>query len=113
LTQAASQPDAARRIGGAQALLPKTSRSAADDRDHVARQLRAMASLLRDVEVLATGADDSSLANPDLRQALDRLTATYRGDRGVRAFGAIDEALVALERNVGVKVIADWLMVQL
>ena len=113
LAQAAAQPDAARRIGGAQALLPKTNRSAADDRDHVARQLRAMASLLRDVGVLATGADASALANPDLRQALDRLTVAYRGDRGVRAFGAIAEALVALERNVGVKVIADWLMVQL
>jgi DNA polymerase-3 subunit delta' len=113
LTQAAAQPDPARRIGGAQVLLPKSAKTTAEDREQLASHLRAMASLLRDVEVLATGADDRTLANPDVRPALEHLSHTFRGDRGVRAFGAIDQALVALERNVGVKVVADWLVVQL
>ena len=50
---------------------------------------------------------------PDVRPALERLTQTYGGERGVRAFGAIDRALVALERNAGVKLVADWLVLQL
>jgi hypothetical protein len=53
------------------------------------------------------------LANSDVRPALERLTQTYRGERGVRAFSAIDRALVALDRNAGVKVVADWLVLQL
>jgi len=113
LAGAATQPDPARRIAGAQALLPKPTGSAAGDRDQLATHLRAMASLLRDVEVLATGADDGALANADVRPDLERLVPVYRGDRGVRAFGAIDQALVALDRNTGVKVIADWLVLQL
>jgi hypothetical protein len=31
----------------------------------------------------------------------------------VRAFSAIDEALVALDRNAGVKIVADWIVLQL
>jgi hypothetical protein len=72
-----------------------------------------MSSLLRDVEVLATQADARALANPDVRPALERLATTYRGERGIRAFTAIDRALVALERNAGVKIVADWLVLQL
>jgi hypothetical protein len=63
--------------------------------------------------VLATRADDRTLANPDVRPALERLTESYKGERGVRAFGAVDRALVALERNAGVKLVADWLVLQL
>ena len=29
------------------------------------------------------------------------------------AFSAIDQALVAIERNAGVKIVADWLVLQL
>ncbi|HMB78538.1 MAG TPA: hypothetical protein VKI43_00655, partial [Vicinamibacterales bacterium] len=75
--------------------------------------LRAMAVLLRDVEVLATGADERTLANADVRPALERLTETYRGERGTRAFAAVDRALFALQRNAGVKLVADWLVLQL
>jgi DNA polymerase-3 subunit delta' len=113
LAQASAQPDAARRIAGAQALLAKTGAGGAGDRDQLASHLRAMASLLRDVEVLGTDADAGALANPDVRPALERLAPAYRGERGVRAFAAIDQALVALERNAGVKVVADWLVLQL
>jgi hypothetical protein len=72
-----------------------------------------MAVLVRDVAVLATRADDRALANPDVRPAIERLTEAYRGERGVRAYTAIDQALAALERNAGVKVVADWVMLHL
>ena len=113
LAQASLQNEAARRIAGAQDLLAKTGAGGAGDREQLASHLRAMASLLRDVEVLATGADERALANPDVRPVLDRLAAAYRGGRGVRAFASVDEALVALERNAGVKIVADWLVLQL
>jgi len=107
------QKEPARRIAGGQDLLAKTGAGGATDREQLASHLRAMASLLRDVEVLATGADARALANSDVRPALDRLATAYRGDRGVRAFAAVDEALVALDRNAGVKIVADWLVLQL
>jgi DNA polymerase-3 subunit delta' len=113
LEQASLRTEPARRIAGAQDLLARTGAGGASDREQLASYLRAMGSLLRDVEVLATGADEGALANPDVRPALDRLRAAYRGDRGVRAFAAVDEALVALQRNAGVKIVADWLVLQL
>jgi len=113
LSHASATPDPARRIDGAKELLIKTGAGGAGDREQLASHLRAMASLLRDVEVLATRADDCALANPDVRPALERLTVAYQGERGVRAFSAIDRALGALERNAGVKVVADWLVLQL
>jgi hypothetical protein len=112
LAHAASTTDPRRRIEGAK-LLANTGAGGASDRAQLAVHLRAMASLLRDVELLAAHADASTLANPDVRPALDRLTQTYQGDRGVRAFTAVDRALVALERNAGVKTVADWLVLEL
>jgi DNA polymerase-3 subunit delta' len=113
LVRAASTPDARRRIEGARDLLGKTGRGGASDREQLAVNLRAIASLLRDVEVLATGADDHILANPDLRPALERLVPAFQGDRGVQAFAAVDRALAALDRNAGVKTVADWMVLQL
>ena len=110
-TEASSAGAPGRRLEGAKELLAKTGGSA--DREQLATHLRAMAVLLRDVEILAVRADDRTLANPDLRSALERLAPAYRGERGVRAFAAIDRALVALKRNVGVKLVADWLVLQL
>jgi DNA polymerase-3 subunit delta' len=113
LTFASQHREPGRRIEGAKELLGKPGANGAGDRNQLALHLRAMASLLRDVEVLATGADDRALANPDVRPVLERLMATYRGERGLRAFAAIDQALVALERNAGVKILADWMVLQL
>ena len=113
LAHASAHPEPARRIDGAKELLTGTGAGGAGDRAQLAVHLRAMASLVRDVEVLAAGADDRTLANPDVRPALERLTGSYRGERGVRAFAAIDRALVALQQNAGVKVVADWLVLQL
>jgi|RhiMetdeSRZDD1v2_1073273.scaffolds.fasta_scaffold70871_5 DNA polymerase III subunit delta' len=115
LAQAADDDEPARRLEGVKDLLTNTGggNSAAEDREQVASYLRAMESLLRDVEVLATRADDRALANPDVRPALERLAPAYGGERGVRAFTAIDRALMALDRNAGVKVVADWVVLQL
>ena len=112
LEQAAAQHDPARRVETAQQLITKPP-SGVTERDQLATHLRAMAVLLRDVEVLATGADERTLANADVRPALERLSATYRGERGTRAFAAVDRALFALRRNAGVKLVADWLVLQL
>src|SRR3954452_13123377 len=112
LESAARQSDPAARVQGAQQLITKPP-SGITDRDQLATHLRAMAVLLRDVEVVATGADERTLANADVRPALERLSATYRGERGTRAFAAVDRALVALQRNAGVKLVADWLVLQL
>jgi DNA polymerase-3 subunit delta' len=111
LAVAAASNDPAGRLDGAKLLLTKSG--SGSERDQLASHLRAMASLLRDVEVLATESDPAALANADVRPALERLAKGYGGERGVRAFGAVDQALVALDRNAGVKVVADWVMLQL
>jgi DNA polymerase III subunit delta' len=113
LTQASPAGDPGRRLESAKELLAKTGGTSATDREQLATHLRAIAAVLRDVEILAVHADDRTLANPDVRPALDRLTPAYRGERGVRGFAAIDRALIALKRNVGVKLVADWLVLQL
>ena len=70
-----------------------------------------MGSLLRDVALIAAGADRRALANSDVEPLLGRLSA-FEGERGVRAFAAIDQALAALERNAGIKIVADWVALQ-
>jgi DNA polymerase-3 subunit delta' len=112
LAQAAAQRDPARRIDSAKELLTKPA-SGVTEREHMAMHLRAMAVLIRDVAVLDTRADARALANPDVRPALDGLTTAYHGERGTRAFAAVDRALLALQRNAGVKLVADWLVLQL
>ena len=112
LSQAASNDDPRRRIEGAQQLLAKTGSGGAGDREQLATELRAMASLIRDVALLSTSADSRALANPGVQPAIERLSA-YQGERGIRAFTAVDRALTALDRNASVKVVADWLLLQL
>ena len=113
LAHAASTPDPRRRIDGAKDLLANTGSGGAPDRAQLSVHLRAMGSLLRDIELLATRAGAGRLANPDVRPALERLTGAYQGPRGIRAFAAVDRALLALERNAGVKTVADWLVLEL
>ena len=113
LAHAASTADPRRRIEGAKELLANTGGGGAADREQLAAHLRAMASLLRDVELLATGARSARARQSRRRAGARAADAAYQGERGVRAFAAVDRALVALERNAGVKVVADWLMLQL
>jgi DNA polymerase-3 subunit delta' len=107
------------RLAAAQALIARADGgkgkkgSAAATRAEVAERLQAMAALLRDVQVLATGAGGEWLANRDLRAELGGLARAFDGQRTVRAFAAVDRALYALERNVGHKNVADWIALEL
>jgi DNA polymerase-3 subunit delta' len=112
LSQAAVSDDGRRRIDAARELVGKSGGPAASERDQLAVHLHAMASLLRDLEVIRTAADRRILANPDVAPALERLTS-FSGERGRRAFQAIDEALGALDRYTNAKLVADWLVLQL
>jgi len=112
LMHVARTDDPRRRLESARDLLEKTGGGGAGDRDALSTTLRAMASLLRDAALLATRADRAALTNADLAPALERLSV-FHGERGIHAFAVVDEALVALERNAGVKIVADWVAVAL
>ncbi len=111
LMQAAASDDGRRRLESAKELVAKSS-SSISERDQLAVYLRAMSSLLRDVELLACGGDADTLANRDLQSALDRLTP-FGGARGRQAFMAVDRALAAVDRYANAKLVADWLVLQL
>jgi DNA polymerase III subunit delta' len=83
------------------------------DRDELARRLRLLSSMLRDLGVLLAEADPSALANGDIRPHLERLLPAFDGDRAVRAFGAVDRALSALDRNASPRIVADWVACQM
>jgi DNA polymerase-3 subunit delta' len=108
---AARSADPSRRLEAVRNLTGKATGQA--ERDQMAVSLRALASLLRDVGLLASSADPATLANADLQDDLGRLTQTFDSERSARAFAAVDRALAALERNVNPKVVADWLVLQL
>jgi DNA polymerase III subunit delta' len=114
LELAAASDEPRQRIEAAKDLLQGTGggNSAAEDRAQLGSHLHAMASLLRDMELVSTGAS-GALANPDLQSELDRLTKAYRDRRAMSAYGAVDRALLALDGNASVKIVADWLVLQL
>jgi len=99
--------DPRRRLDGAKAL------AGSGDREEVWRRLLALSSLLRDLSVLASRADERLLTNADLRTELQQFLRTFDGGRAVRAFSAVDRALAALDRNASPKIVADWLAFQL
>ena len=96
------------RLAGAKALGGDKS-----DRDELARRLRLVASLLRDLGLLHARADRASMANRDLEPALETLLGPFGSGRAVRAFAAVDRALMALDRNASPKIVADWLAFQI
>lgn len=104
--------DVRTRIERAKDLL-KGGGSAASEREHLSVQLQALASMVRDLGVLSTGADDRLLVNADLRGELDSLATSFDSERAVRVYAAVDCAHEALERNVSPKVVADWLALQI
>jgi hypothetical protein len=83
------------------------------ERNRLESCLRALASLLRDLGILAAHGDSRLLANADLAGELARLSKAFDSARTERAFIAVDDALVALDRNVSPKVVADWLVLRL
>lgn len=84
-----------------------------EQRNRLSVRLRILSSLLRDLGVLSAGADLQILANTDLRAELGQLAGAYDNDRSTRAFGIVDRALSALERNASPKIVADWLVLRI
>ena len=112
----AAAQDPRARLEGAKGLLAggvKSKAGSGSARNELGRRLRALTSLLRDLELVAAGADQRSLANLDLRDNLAGLAQTFGGGRGLRAFTVVNRALDATERNGSPKVVADWLACQL
>jgi len=85
----------------------------AGEREELATKVRMLASLVRDVALVAQGGADEALANADLAAELAGFAATFDNQRAVRAFGCADQALAALRRNASPKVVAAWLAVQI
>jgi hypothetical protein len=106
----ADSDDPRRRLEGAKTLTGAVH--GGSDREELARRLRALSSILRDLGVLLSRADERCLANADLRPLLQRLQRSFDGERAVRAFSAVDRALAALDRNASPKIVADWLAFQ-
>ena len=71
-----------------------------------------MTSLLPDLGLLVSGADERRLADADLKPLLSRLLKSFDGERALRAFSAVDRALAALDRNASPKIVADWVALQ-
>ena len=104
------------RLAGAKGLLDRKAGGGTAGkarRQELAHRLRALASLLRDVTLLASGADRAALANPDLHDRVAPLARPAAARWGVRAFATVDEALEATERNASPKVVADWVACRL
>jgi DNA polymerase-3 subunit delta' len=83
------------------------------DRGELARRLYALSSMLRDVAILASSGDERRLANADLKPQLQALLRSFDRGRVLNAFGAVDRALAALDRNASPKIVADWLAFQI
>jgi DNA polymerase III subunit delta' len=96
------------RLEQAKELL-KGSGSPALEREHLGVRLQALSSVVRDIGLLASGADARLLANLDRRSALDGLAPAFGQQRVEKAFMAVVRAQDALDRNVSPKVVADWL----
>jgi DNA polymerase-3 subunit delta' len=112
LQETARSTDASRRIGLARDLTGGKG-TPAEERNRLAVCLRSLGSLLRDITIIATGADRRSLANADLEAPLEKLSAAFDSERSLRAYAAVDRALGALERNASPKIVADWLLLEL
>ena len=112
LRQAAATGSASVRLQTA-AVVATGSSKKERTRDEIAIIVRMTASMLRDIELLNSHGDAGALANVMLKDELRSLTRAFSGSRARDAFMTMDRALVALERNAGVKVVADWVTTQI
>ena len=87
--------------------------SSAGERDELAARITMMASLLRDLALMADGGRPEQLANGDLAADLGDWARRSAAARACAAFAAADRAVAALRRNASPKVVAAWLAVQL
>jgi DNA polymerase-3 subunit delta' len=113
LLEETARANPAQRLEAVKSLTGTKGGTPAEERDRTSARCRALASLLRDLGVLTTGADRRVLANADLATELERLSQAFDRDRSLRAHASVDRALGALERNASPKVVADWLVLQL
>ena len=113
LQQTPGRADTQSRLQAASGAAYRRARRRSARREDLAVVLRLMASMLRDLEAINAGADRAVLANPLLTGDLEALARAFAGDRARDAFGAVDRALTALERNAGTKVVTEWLAVQM
>lgn len=111
LQQTSGRADTQARLQAATNLVGQKTKER--DREELTVVLRLTASMLRDIEAINSGADQRVIANPQLTGDLSALARAFSGDRARSAFGAVDRALTALERNAGTKVVAEWLAVQI
>ena len=88
LQSAAASSDPRRRLDGAKALV-----GGGGDRDDLSRRLLALSSLIRDLGLLQSRADERALANSDLRPQLAVAAAIVRRRPPVAAFATVDRAL--------------------
>jgi DNA polymerase-3 subunit delta' len=102
--------DARTRLERAKGML-KGGPVPAIERAHLGVRLQALSSLVRDVGLLASGADARLLTNLDRRSQLEQLARTFGSDRASRVFAAVTQAQDALDGNVSPKVVADWMSV--
>jgi DNA polymerase III subunit delta' len=109
LLAAATTPDLGARLGIARAVIGKPELT----RLELTAVLRVASSLARDLAAVHAGADRAVLANGDVADAVDRLAAQLQPAAASRAFATIDRGLAALERNVGPKLVADWVAVEI
>ena len=112
LAAVADARDPRARLEATRDLVGKGKGTGASEREALATHLHALASLLRDLGAMATGSP-AHLVNVDLQGSLGRIADRFDAERAVRAFGAVDEALVALEKNASPKIVADWIVLQL
>jgi DNA polymerase-3 subunit delta' len=111
LQTVSASTDPRRRLDGARTLA--AGGRAGTDRDELARRLRALATMLRDILLLKAPGDDRWLANADLKPVFKKVLHAFDAERALRGFAAIDKALDALDRNASPKIVADWIAFQL
>ena len=112
LAHALTSDDPRRRVEAAKELVAKAGSGGASDRQMLARHLRVMAALIRDAGLLSIGGPASALAHADLAPTLGKMHE-LGGSRGDQAYATVDRGLAALERNAGVKTVADWVTLNL
>jgi DNA polymerase III subunit delta' len=110
LRMLASSPDPRQRLAAAKVL--GGDKADKVDREELARRLRLLSSMLRDLGLLGSVADERALVNADQTSTLRAVLGSFDRDRTVRAFSAVDRALWALDRNASPRIVADWLAFQ-
>jgi DNA polymerase-3 subunit delta' len=78
------------------------------DREALGTRLAIVATLLRDLGVLAS-ASGIALANADIAEQIRPLAAAYPLARVTEAFAIVTRAEEVLQRNASPKIVADWM----